>query len=119
MAKHYGLALMRTLTWYKDGYISDWKQRPFKRAVEHAFFLGVAAIIVASGYKTDEYYNLEQQVMLTADTNKDGATTSEEWSKVYKSLGIFYDWRNPIPLTGRQLEHYLQTQKDNPKPQPI
>ncbi len=51
--------------------------------------------------------NLQNQVSIIADINKDGITSQSEWARVYNSLGIQYDFLNKRDLTSTELKDYL------------
>jgi len=85
-----------------------------KSPIQIAFFASMMILVplsISNSYKNERYdRELEQKVSITADANgnNDGATTSDEWAEVYKSLGLRYDVHNYKPLTIKQRKEYLE-----------
>jgi len=93
----------------------NFKKHPIK-ATLRTLFIGVfgAGMYFSVQNANVEEYNLQltREVSILTDTNKDGATTSDEWAKVYKEFGIRYDAFSSNPdkdLTIRQKESYLDS----------
>ena len=84
-----------------------------------AFFgpgIVTAALLAGGGTlycynRTSTYNKLEKTVTELADTNHDRSVSSEEWMKVYQSVGVPYNAIHPQKLTRDQLQQYINIAK--------
>ena len=85
----------------------------YKYAIITSLFIcisGFPYIITRGESKREELYS---RTLKTADTNKDGRTSMDEWAGVYKDLGHQFDELNPNrPLSREDLEKYLFSQEE-------
>ncbi|MFA5993046.1 MAG: hypothetical protein WC796_05045 [Candidatus Pacearchaeota archaeon] len=56
--------------------------------------------------------HLVDRVAIIADTNNDGVTSPEEWAKVYRETGVYFDYLHPRELSDKQLGSYLDAHVD-------
>ncbi len=71
---------------------------------------GIAIHAVANENEAKRYSGIYRQAAITADVNKDGRTTTEEWKDVYAKLGIPFNESAPKELSTSDLEKYLASE---------
>jgi hypothetical protein len=95
----------------------NFRKHPIKATLKTLFVgaMGAGIYFSVQNAHTETYdRQLTQEVSILADTNKDRATTSEEWANVYKELGVRYDSHSSNPfedLTTEQKENYIKNHK--------
>ena len=67
-------------------------------------------------FKEDTEEKEYRQAAITADTNRDGVTSVDEWIKVYQELGVHYDAANPEPLSPADIKKYNSRHNLSKKP---
>lgn len=74
--------------------------------------IGTAGVLGA----TQAIYNLRTEsarrgAALIADTNRDRLITADEWTSIYRELGLKYTGKEGTDLTNEQLRRYISKHK--------
>ena len=108
----YGLARI-----ISDEAVKEFRMHPMKSSLEitGALAVVVCALIGTINIRREriEYENIYIRVKTSADINKDGSITEDEWKRAYRDMGLFYDARKPVELTRKNLETYIAEHKKN------
>lgn len=78
-----------------------------------SFYSVYRAFGSADSYSHDHDQHLYRQVERFADTNRDGATSQDEWRRVYEELGVEFNPLSPVKLSASNLETYLAKHKND------